>query len=445
LCFNIAYLEHSILVTRRFVAGFIRGKKMSAVRFAPRKTLLACGVVLTLSSAMGGAPAAAAEKTIYKFRNGSDGATPLSELIADGAGNLYGTTNIGGRGSCEFGGCGTVFKVTPKGAETILYAFTGGSDGEEPVGGLVVDESGNLYGTAAVGGSSFGGTVFKLAPDGTETTLYTFQDRSDGMYPQSTLLRDGAGDLFGTTLEGGSFNGADCQDQGCGTVFELKPDGTKLTLYTFQGGSDGWSPTGALIADQSGNLYGTTEAGGDTTCDGGTLGCGTVFKLAPDGTETQLHAFHGGSGDGSGPEGGVIADAAGNLYGTTGGSGSCPFLQTGCGTVFRLAPDGTETVLYDFQGGSDGVSPRAGLIMDKNGDLYGTTEYGGGAGCKKFLDGCGTVFKLTPDGKETVLARFEGKNGNEPTASLLLLNNTLYGTTSTGGHQKNGVVFELKK
>jgi uncharacterized repeat protein (TIGR03803 family) len=395
---------------------------------------------------MGGAAAAGAEKTIYEFQNGRDGALPYAGLIADNAGNLYGTTfNGGGRSTCYYGRCGTVFRITPKGEETILYAFTGRSDGDAPEGGLVADGSGNLYGTTLRGGSSDRGTVFRVTPGGKEATLYAFQGGSDGEYPAYTLLMDGNGDLFGTTVAGGSFNGTDCEDEGCGTVFELEPDGTKLTLYTFQGGNDGWSPTGALIADQSGNLYGTTFEGGDTTCDGSPLDCGTVFRLAPDGTETLLYTFHGGSADGSAPEGGVIADAAGNLYGTTAIGGNCSVNIRGCGTVFRLAPDGTETVLYDFQGGSDGVGPGAGLIMDKNGNLYGTTEFGGGAGCQKASDGCGTVFKLTPDGKETVLARFNRRNGAGPTASLLLLKHTLYGTTYAGGDQKSGVVFSVKR
>ncbi len=418
---------------------------MSAARFASKKTVLACSVALTLSSALCGASAAGAEKTLYKFRNGSDGATPWAGLIADSEGNLYGTTTGGGGGSCEFGGCGTVFELAPNGREQILYAFTGGSDGERPFGGLVADGSSNLYGTATFGGTSGEGTVFKLAPDGSETTLYTFLGGSDGEWPQSTLLMDGSGNLFGTTAAGGNFNGPDCSTQGCGTVFELKPDGTKLTLYAFQGGKDGNVPGSMLIADQSGNLYGTTGGGGDTNCPEGVAGCGTVFKLAPDGTETQLYAFHGGTDDGISPAGGVIADAAGNLYGATAGGGSCSISQTGCGTVFRLAPDGTETLLYEFEGGSDGISPDAGLVMDTKGNLYGTTSFGGGAGCKKFLDGCGTVFKLAPNGKETVLARFDGKNGNDPTAALLLIHNTLYGTTSAGGRQRNGVVFSVKK
>ena len=419
---------------------------MSSIRRLSGKLMGASVVALAVWAAIGAGPAFCAEKTLYKFKNGSDGATPYAGLISDDAGNLYGTTNIGGAGSCEFGGCGTVYKLAPNGTETILYPFVDGNDGAEPVGGLIADGSGNLYGTAEIGGAYENGTVFRIAPDGSETTLYAFQGGSDGYNPQSTPLMDGNGNLFGTTPSGGSFNGSDCSAQGCGTVFELEPDGTKITLYTFQGGNDGWSPTGELIADGSGNLYGTTMEGGNggATCQLGSYGCGTVFEIAPDGTETQLYAFKGGNNDGYAPRAGLVADSAGNLYGTTEAGGSCSWSSSGCGIVFKLAPDRTETVLYKFKGGKDGSLPFSNLILDKSGNLYGTTSWGGGSKCDK--TGCGTVFEITAQGSEKVLYAFQSSHGRSPWAGLLLgPHNELYGTTTQGGTHNNGVVFELKK
>jgi uncharacterized repeat protein (TIGR03803 family) len=421
---------------------------MSSFLSASNRRLAVSAVALALLPTFLVAPALCQEKTLYKFGGGADGDAPRGALIADNARNLYGTTAGGGGGTgCDYGanGCGTVFELRPDGSESVLYAFTGGDDGAEPFGGLVADGSDNLYGTAEGGGASNRGTVFQVAPDGTETTLYAFQGGSDGFYPLATLLMDGHGDLFGTTIYGGSFNGSDCTANGCGTVFELEPDGTKISLYTFQGGSDGWSPMGALIADQSGNLYGTTWGGGDTNCPGGSDGCGIVYRIAPDGTEMELYDFHGGSHDGEGPEGGLVADATGNFYGTTGAGGHCSWAASGCGTVFRLAPDGTETVLHDFKSGKDGLGPDAGLVMDKKGNLYGTTFLGGGTYCGG--SGCGTVFEITAKGKEKVLYAFNKRGrGRYPWANLLLgAHGGLYGTANEGGNDNNGVVFELKK
>ncbi len=319
------------------------------------------------------------ETVLYSFAGGSDGAGPLAGLIADSAGNLYGTTAKGGGAGCGGHGCGTVFKLTPDGTETVLYSFAGGNDGISPVAGLITDSAGNLYGTTQLGGKNHFGTVFKLAPDGTETVLYRFcfqgDPCTDGGSPYAGLIKDKAGNLYGTTAEGGTYSG--------GTVFRLAPDGSETVLYSFARGSDGAYPKAGLIADSAGNLYGTTASGGGTGCGG--YGCGTVFKLAPEGTETVLYAFTGN--DGAYPEAGVITDSAGNFYGTTQQGGT-----NDNGTVFKLAPDGTETVLYSFAGGSDGSLPFAGLIADKKGHLYGTTSEGGSTRCYGF--GCGTVFKL---------------------------------------------------
>jgi uncharacterized repeat protein (TIGR03803 family) len=225
---------------------------------------------------------------------------------------------------------------------------------------------------------------------------------------------------------------ADCGDDGCGTVFEVKPNGTETVLYAFQGGSDGGEPLASVIRDGQGNLYGTTARGGNMTDCGGN-GCGVVFKLTPSGTESVVYAFQGGD-DGVFPAGDLMMDKSGNLYGTTleGGEGNI-------GTVFKIAPGGAETVLYAFHGAGDGAYPKAGLIEDKAGNLYGTTTAGG-------TGDFGTVFKLAPDGTETVLNSFGGTSGSDPNGNLLAGNNgNLYGTAEQGGNDNVGVVFAVKR
>jgi uncharacterized repeat protein (TIGR03803 family) len=315
---------------------------------------------------------------LYVFAGGSDGYIPFGDLIEDTAGNFYGTTIYGGGNGCAGGyGCGTVFRLAPNGAETVLYSFAGGSDGAQPFASLIEDAAGNLYGTTSAGGGTGCangdgcGTVFKLTPDGTETLLHIFTGGSDGGNPQAGLIVDVRGNLYGTTANGGSG----CNGYGCGIVFKLVPDGTETVLYTFTGGRDGATPYAGLIKDSAGNFYSTTAGGGRHNK-------GTVFRLAPDGTETVLHDFAAGS-DGAFPYGGLIKDKSGDLYGTTPGGGI-----NRKGIVFKLAPDGTETVLHAFGGGTGGgVYPSFGVIKDKHGNLYGTTSNGPG-------DNDGAVFKL---------------------------------------------------
>jgi uncharacterized repeat protein (TIGR03803 family) len=315
-----------------------------------------------------------------------------------------------------------------------VHTFTGGSDGAQPYAGLVADTSGNFYGTTFLGGNGGStcfspkkgcGTVFKLASDGTETVLHAFAGGSDGFYPVAGLLLDNAGNLYGTTLGGGVGNGEPCGQFGCGIVFKLAPDGSETILHSFGSGSDGYSPWGALIADAAGNLFGTTQFGGAHNH-------GTVFEVTPDGTETVLYSFTGGS-DGNLPHAGLVADSAGNLYGTTEGGGA-----NGDGTVFKLAPDGAETVLHSFMGGSDGQAPVAEMIKDEAGNLYGTTYEG--AGCCS-----GTAFKLAPDGTKTLLLAFGGSEGYEPVAPLLRdAAGNFYSITASGGTYGFGTVFKLK-
>ena len=317
------------------------------------RTLHACGKYIlagaaTLAALASLDPAHAGVRVLHTF-DLSDGDDPDGVLVEDTAGNLYGTTVGGGSGGC-YKGCGTVFKLAPNGTHTVLYAFTGGSDGDGPQASLIEDSAGNLYGTTYDGGTGctfYGcGTVFKIAPDGTKTTLYSFKGGTDGATPYSALIAGNAGKFYGTTWEGG---GTGCSGYGCGTVFELAVDGTETVLHAFAGGSDGALPSAGLIKDKAGNLYGTTGGGGSGSCDvGEDLGCGTIFEVAPDGTETVLHAFLNVRGHGYDP-GGLMQDKKAHLIGTTfnGGIRSCfgwpgrsrsppAFHPRGCGIVFRL-------------------------------------------------------------------------------------------------------------
>jgi uncharacterized repeat protein (TIGR03803 family) len=361
-------------------------------------------------------------KVLYSFKNSPDGANPWADLIRDSAGALYGTTYLGGADN------GTVFKLDRDDKESVLFSFPNdllGAAGQTPFASLVMDHSGNLYGTTAAGGASGNGTVFKISKNGVETVLYSFQGSPDGQLPASGLLRDAAGNLFGTTAGGGA--------SGNGTVFQLDPSGKETVLYSFAGGSDGSAPYGNLIQDSAGNLYGTTSAGGGSGCYDH-QGCGSVFKLDKTGKETVLHKFSGGK-DGSTPYAGLIRDAAGNLYGITSVGGAF-----GHGVVFRLDKNGRETVLYAFTGGVDGDGPGYGsLVQDANGSLFGTTG-GGGAFSK------GIVFRLDTTGKETVLHSFAGgSDGANPTAGLIRdTTGNFYGTTLSGGDAAgDGVVFKL--
>lgn len=395
------------------------------------------GMCCLLLTPLETAPAMGSEKVLHAFQSGADGLGPQGQLIRGGDGSLYGTTVGGGGGTqCnnEKGGCGTVFRITSQGTETVLYAFSGGSDGGAPWSNLVVDASGNLFGTTQEGGLG-AGTVFKLTPNRTESVLYAFEGAPDGWVPEGNLVADAHGNLYGTTFYGGNTGGNECQSSGCGTVFKITPDGSETVLHAFQGGDDGYGPASGVILDNQGNLYGTTGGGGGTGCSG--FGCGTVFEVTSNGAETILYAFQGGN-DGAGPESSPIMDGSGDFYGTTSEGGA-----SNRGTVFKLAPDGAEQVLYEFSYGSDGYFPRAGLIEDSGGNVYGTTSDGG---TKCGGGGCGTVFKLTPEGNERVLYSFKKARGAHPVAGLLMGGDgTLYGTAPNGGKYNDGVVFKVKR
>ena len=323
---------------------------------------------------------------LYSFQGPPDGANPEARVVFGPDGILYGTTSFGG--GC--GGCGTVFTLKPYPTacttalcgwqETVLYSFKGGSDGMNPtLGDLIFDKAGNLYGTTSGGGAYGHGTVFELVPSQggwTERVLYSFTGGSDGSQPFGGPIFDNAGNLYGTTIRGGTY--------GWGTVYELTPSGSGWTvnvLYTFQGKNDGSYPFGGLVFDQSGNLY------GDNWYAGQYVG-GTVFKLAPSNGSWTYSVVYSLSGSGNrGPAASLVMGGAGNLYGTTLNDG--PY---GSGNVFRLTPSGggwTYTPLYDFTGGNDGGEPICNVTFDANGNLYGTTYYGG-------AHGYGVIWEITP-------------------------------------------------
>ena len=365
---------------------------------------------------------------LYNFRGSPDGNSPQGDLLRDGAGNLYGTTSAGGSGQ------GVVFLLNATGHE-LVRPFGGEPDGETPEAGLIADSAGNGYGTTYGGGSgSLGGagTVYKINRNGVETVLYRFSG-PDGDHPAAGLVRDSSGNLYGTTFYGGT---ASCS---CGTVFKLTPSGTESVLHSFTGGSDGKFPQGALLIDSSGNLYGTASEGGVVNCDNGIHGCGVVFKMDQSGNENVLYTF-GGNTDGGEPMAGLVSDPQGNLYGTTFMAGdqsrNCA-LNHGCGVVFKVTPNGSESVLYTFTNSSDGANPLADLVRDAAGNLYGTTKLGG--------LGFGVVFRVDSSGNETSLYEFTGgSDGAAPLAGVIRDSaGNLYGTASGGGAGDAGVVFKI--
>jgi uncharacterized repeat protein (TIGR03803 family) len=321
------------------------------------------------------------ETLVHSFHRNSNGYRPTAGLIMDGSGNLYGTTDG------DYSQFGTVFKLDASGKQTVLYRFSGGWDGGDP-SGLVRDMAGNLYGTTYIGGANWDpGAVFKVDKKGKETVLYSFTGGADGGYPIAGVIRDKAGNLYGTTSLGGA--------SGWGTVFKVDGAGKQTVLYSFTDGADGGFIDAGLVMDSEGNLYGVTDQGGDLACDA-PYGCGNVFKLDSNSKLTVLHSFTGGT-DGIAPQKTLIRDSTGDLFGTTSGGNDKRHPPYGCGTVFKLDKTGKETVLHRFTGGADGALPSA-LFRDQQGNLYGTTTYGGDLSCvlDNQFSGCGTVFKLHP-------------------------------------------------
>jgi hypothetical protein len=418
------------------------------------------------------------ERVLYSFQGGTtDGSSPAGGVVFDAAGNLYGATDQGG-GECPPAQCGIVFQLSPPAkngdpwTETVLHVFKGNAsgDGNTPVGSVIIDSSGNLFGTTGYGGTGncvlLGekvgcGTVYELSPPAqkggawTETILYSFPTAKQGYLPNGNLVFDKAGNLYGATMFGGGY-GTTCNAfyQYCGAVFELSPPRkkggkwTERVLHGFNAGTDGANPNGGLVFDSKGVIYGTTYTGGYKDL-------GTAFSLIPPArkggkwTEAVLHRFYRETGDGAGPTAGLTFDAQGCLYGTTkfGGGGN-----DADGTVFRLSPgsDGswTERVLHTF--GTDGYQPQSGLLIDAKGNIYGTASGGG-------TSRGGTFFRLDrPTGgggwHRTILYNFTGDpDAAYPIGGLVFgKNNDIFGVTQLGGTGQNcgtgncGTVFAIQ-
>jgi len=390
--------------------------------------------------------------TMFRF-NGTDGGNPFAGLVQATNGDFYGATVSGGTN-----GLGAVFKITPGGTLTTLHSFcseSGCPDGQFPETGLVQATNGDLYGTTELGGANApanggnGGTIFKITPGGALTTLYSFcavSGCTDGQGPGAALVQAFNGDLYGTTVAGGAHS--------YGTVFKITPDGSLTTLYSFcalTGCTDGLYPYGALVQAANGDFYGTTT-------DGGTNGSnGTVFKITSDGELTTLYSFCAQSGctDGSYPFAGLIQGADGDFYGTTelGGINLCPS-YSGCGTVFKITANGALTTLYRFcaqSGCADGKFPYAALVQATDGEFYGATQQGGNDACNPPVDsGCGTLFRVTGRGALTTLHTFCSQSGctdgASPQAALIqATNGDLYGTAAEGGAADTswGTVFRV--
>jgi uncharacterized repeat protein (TIGR03803 family) len=400
------------------------------------------------------ASAAAKYKVLYRFTGGSDGGQPETGVIFDTSDNLYGTTYVGG----DYGS-GTVFKLAPNGdgtwTESVLHSFGGSGDGASPIAPLVFDSNGNLYGTTSGGGTYGQGIVFQLTPNSddtwTENVLYNFAGGRDGASPAAGLILDTAGNLYGTTRNGGR-----CAGPGCGTVFELTPTSdttwTETVLHRFAGGKDGAVPDHAsLVFDAAGNLYGTTALNSPNCC----AWAGTVFELMPksDGSWKEKVLLRFNDKNGSRPEGTLIFDSTGNLYGTTskGGPHSCPY--DSCGQVFKLTPTPggkwKQHTIHGFRDAKDGAGPDGGVIFDASGNLYDAAAAGGGGPCNWYGSGCGTVFKLIPEAggkwREQVLHQFWGGNvGSTPLGNVVFdAAGNIYGTTWDAAIGGSGLVYEI--
>jgi uncharacterized repeat protein (TIGR03803 family) len=411
--------------------------------------LLASAALMSAIFASYASAVSVQETVLYNFSNcGTGGCGPFGALVEDSAGNLYGTTSSGGNLACQGNGCGTVFELTPNGSggwtETILYAFSGGSDGMDPYNGVIFDAAGNLYGTTSLGGGGgpdcqYGsggcGTVFKLTQSGgiwSETVLYRFTGGADGSLPNSALVADKSGNLYGVTGQGGLQNG--CYGQGCGTVFEISPSSSgwaESVIYTFQSMEGAYAPYSTLVFDDLGDLYGTAN--------GGVYDAGVVFRLARSPgvwTESNIWSFGGGY-DGAQASGVIFHD--GDLYGTTQGG------LYDVGNVFQLTPavgNWKMRVIYSFTGGNDGGFPLTALTASPK-YLFGTTEFGG-----TFQDG--TVFALVPgeNGQwaETVLYNFTGgSDGANPYSPLLISSGNLDGFAYSDTNPYIGEVFQISR
>ncbi len=409
------------------------------------------------------------ETVLHTFTGGIDGGNPTAGVVIDSVGNLYGTAYQGGIAGAGVNhrGAGVVFEINTSGKYTVLYSFTGGADGSGPFAGVILDSAGNLYGTTYNGGLSGNGVVFKVGPSVQETVLYSFTGSTDGANPYAGVTMDAVGNLYGTTYNGGYH--------GFGVVFKLSASGQQTVVYSFGGAIQGAIPYAGVVLDSAGNIYGAagsvayklTPAGSFTELayfgantrlsgiardgagnlyitvnagGGSPWPNGAVFKFDTAGRFSSLYQFKGDqlvsgiSLPGSlGLNANVVLDSAGNLYGTT------PFDGT-AGIVYEIEASGTVKTLYNFQPARGGMWPRSGLTLDRKGNLYGTASWGGGPA------DAGVVFKLSPSGKETVLYTFKGgsTDGFAPQTNVVLDQaGNIYGGTAIGGKDNQGVIYKL--
>ena len=381
------------------------------------------------------------EEKLYDIPNGTGGEAPWAGVVADSAGNLYGTTVAGGDPNCLYGfGCGVIYKLSPSREYTVLYTFTdNGNEGYYLTSPLTLDSAGNLYGTAQLGGGSNAGVVYKLDTSGHLTVLHSFTGGRDGGNPSlAGVILDPAGNVYGATTFGGSNN--------AGVAYRIDRAGNETVLYSFKGGRDGGAPNN-LVLDSAGNLYGSTQTGGNLSCNGGN-GCGVIFELSRArpafGAEKVLYTFEGGGNGGIANS--VTLGQDGNFYGTTFAGGDLTACNgQGCGTIYKLdATTRQLTVLHSFNGSSDGAYIAQGLLRDSAGNLYGTAYEGGNApACNDF--GCGTVYKVDGAGNFSVLFTFPGgDDGIAPFAVPIIdSSGTLYATTNAGGTTDGGIIFRI--
>jgi len=363
---------------------------------------------------------------LYALNGTTDGQSPYGNLVQGPDGNFYGTTARGGAN-----GDGTIFRVMPDGAYAVLYSFQGSPDGQMPEAGLFAGSDGNLYGTAAFGGADGAGTVFRISPSGVFTLLYTFTGGTDGSFPAGGVIEGSDGNYYGTTVYGGDINAAGFT--GYGTIFRITPEGVLTTLYTFLGeDADGASPYAGLVEGSDGNLYGTTnnDEVGPTH-----YFVGSVFKLSKTGTGfTTLYHFGGGN-DGGNPDGGLVEGPDGSFYGSTHNFGlyADDFDSTGQGTLYNITPGGTFTTLYEFTGqAADSGRPEGTLSFGSDGNLYGTTTN----------SPAGTLFQLTPAGGFVTLGLLGPSYAESLGGPIVGSDGNLYGTTDTGGPNSNGAIFK---
>jgi uncharacterized repeat protein (TIGR03803 family) len=382
-------------------------------------------------------------EVVYRFKGVSDGATPIGSGLVDVKGTLYGSTSGGGGSGCGGSGCGTVFSLDKSGAERVIYRFKGGADGAGPRGTLL-EANGLLYGTTRYGGGSGCGgsgcgTVFRVNASGDEHVLHAFGAGDDGQQPYVGLVNV-KGTLYGTTL----FGGGTCD---CGTVYSVRTSGAEKVLHRFASGTDGSVPSAGLIA-VDGTLYGTTQGGGNgggSECAASLHGCGTVFRITTSAHERVIYSMKGGT-DGVYPTA-VLFDVDGELYGVTGNGGGYGCGGLGCGAVFKVTTSGSEHVVYRFRGIPDGANPYSNFV-EVNGVLLTTTNGGGlsgkGSGCSISQPGCGTIVELDASGHERVFYRFKGSpDGAYPQTYLSDADGVIYGTTLYGGDKDKGIIFQF--